>query len=188
MNKKIILYLIGKPGVGKYTIACELAKQGFVVCDNQLANNPIFTLLQYDGFTKIPDFAWDAIKKIRDSVLDFIKIEPNNNYVLTNVLLEDEGDKQLYFQIKKMAEERKSTFVPIKLLISEDEHLQRIQNISRRERYKSIDPNDVYDKKPLLTISDKNLFEIDVTHLSVTEASEKIFDHVKICSRKESRQ
>ena len=34
-----IIYLTGKPGVGKYTIAKELAaKYGFIVCDNQLIN------------------------------------------------------------------------------------------------------------------------------------------------------
>lgn len=36
-----IIYLTGKPGVGKYTIAKELAsRHGFIVCDNQLINNP----------------------------------------------------------------------------------------------------------------------------------------------------
>ena len=184
MGNKIILYLIGKPGVGKYTIACELAKRGFVVCDNQLANNPIFTLLQYDGFTKIPDFAWNAIKKIRDTMLDFIEIESNNNYVLTNVLLEDEGDKNLYEQVKKMSENKKSLFIPVKLLISEDEHLKRIKNISRRERYKSIDINDVYDKKSLIFILDSNLLEIDVSDLSVHESVEKILAHIKKCHHK----
>jgi dephospho-CoA kinase len=38
-----IIYLTGKPGVGKYTIAKELAaNHGFIVCDNQMINNPIF--------------------------------------------------------------------------------------------------------------------------------------------------
>ena len=48
-NKTTIIYLTGKPGIGKYTIAKELAKShGFIVCDNQLINNLIFELLQYD--------------------------------------------------------------------------------------------------------------------------------------------
>ena len=41
-----IIYIIGKPGTGKYTIAQEFAKLGFVICDNQLVNNPVFTLLK----------------------------------------------------------------------------------------------------------------------------------------------
>ena len=41
-----IIYLTGKPGIGKYTIAKELAaKHDFIVCDNQLINNYIFDLL-----------------------------------------------------------------------------------------------------------------------------------------------
>ena len=178
MTKKIILYLIGKPGVGKYTIACELAKHGFVVCDNQLANNPIFQLLNCNGFSKIPEFAWNAIKKIRDAIFDFISIEPNNNYVLTNVLNEDEGDRLLYAQVKQLAYDRKSIFVPVKLHILEDEHIKRIKNPVRRERYKSIDPNDTCDQKELLNISDVNLLEIDVSYLSSEEAVEKILNHV----------
>src|SRR3990167_3739309 len=178
ISNKIILYLIGKPGVGKYTIACELEKRGFVVCDNQLANNPIFSLLQYDGFTKIPAYAWNVIKKIRGAIFDFILLEPNNNYVLTNVLNEDEGDNELYKQVKKLASDRKSHFIPVKLSIAQDEHIKRISYISRRDRYKSIDLNDAYDTTPLLSIDDKNLLEIDVTNLSAIQSAEKILDHI----------
>lgn len=73
--KTKIVYLIGKPGVGKYTIAKELAKNGYIICDNQLANNPIFTLLNYDGFSSIPEYAWDEIAKIRTVLFDFIEQE-----------------------------------------------------------------------------------------------------------------
>ncbi|MCC8400282.1 MAG: hypothetical protein LN563_06965 [Rickettsia endosymbiont of Platyusa sonomae] len=50
----IIIYLIGKPGTGKYTIAKEIARAGYSICDNQHINNPIFSLLNYDGLTPIP--------------------------------------------------------------------------------------------------------------------------------------
>ena len=66
-----IVYLIGKPGVGKYTIAKELRKSGFIVCDNQLVNSPIFTLLNYDGYTKIPEK--DAAEKILEHSKRVIK-------------------------------------------------------------------------------------------------------------------
>jgi predicted ATPase len=90
-NQTLIVYLSGKPGAGKYTIAKALSQHGFIVCDNQLINNPIFELLNYDGFAKIPDFGWDAIGRLRNVVFDFLKIEQNNNYVLTNNLYEDGG-------------------------------------------------------------------------------------------------
>ncbi len=167
----IIIYLIGKPGTGKYTIAKEIAQHGYVICDNQLVNNPIFSLLNYDGLMPIPSPAWDAIKRIRDAVFDFITIEPNNNYVLTNVLDATEGDRQLFEQVKEMALKRNSLFVPVKLYISEHEHLKRIQSVERRLRYKSVDINYVlHPEHPLMQVSHQNLMELDVSDLSAESA------------------
>lgn len=178
-----IIYLTGKPGVGKYTIAKKLAaKHGFIVCDNQLINNPIFELLQYDGYAKIPDFAWETIGNIRRCVLTFLSKEQDDSYVLTNNLYENAGDKVCYAEVVYMAETRGSLFVPVRLLIEQDEHLQRITNPSRRARWKSIDPQDVYDETPLLSISHPNLLQLNVSNLSPTDAAETILNHIKILS------
>lgn len=177
-NNTKIIYLIGKPGTGKYTIAKELAKHGFVICDNQLVNNPIFTLLNYDGFTKIPEIAWEAIGRIRTAVFDFISIEQNNNYVLTNCLYENAGDRDCYLQVESMALKRGSIFIPVKLLISEEEHLKRIIEPSRRDRWKSVDPQDVYQTDQLITIEHPCLLELDVSDLSAIQVAEKIMRHV----------
>lgn len=174
-----VIYLIANPGVGKYTIAKELEKFGFVICDNQLINNPIFALLKYDGFAQIPDIAWDAIARIRGAILDFLALEANHNYVLTNCLYENEGDRTCYENVKSMAEKRGSLFVPIKLFISEEEHLRRIIEPSRRDRWKSIDPKDVYPKEKLISIEDPNLLELDVADLSALHSAEKILLHVR---------
>src|SRR5205823_1624179 len=49
-----IVYLLGYPGVGKYTVARALAAQtGAVVIDNQLINNPILAL--FDGALDLPE-------------------------------------------------------------------------------------------------------------------------------------
>ena len=174
-----IIYLIGKPGTGKYTIAQELAKFGFVVCDNQLINNPIFALLNYDGFSKIPEDGWNAIGQIRTVILDFIAIEQNHNYVLTNCLYEDEGDRKCYSQVESMALKRGSLFAPVKLLISEEEHLKRITEPSRRARWKSIDPQDVYQTEPLITLEHPHLLELDVSQLSAAQVAENILKHIQ---------
>lgn len=180
-NKPTIIYLTGKPGVGKYTIAKMLARNyGFIVCDNQLINNPIFELLQYDGYAKIPDFAWESIGRIRAEIFDFlIKKVPENNYVLTNNLYEDDGDRSLYEQVKKMAETRGSLFVPVRFLINQDEHLKRVTNPKRRERWKSIDPQDVYDEATLLSIIHPHLLVLDVSNLSAGKVAKEIIDHIK---------
>ena len=179
-NDTIIIYLTGKPGVGKYTIAKALANNhGFILCDNQLINNPIFELLQYDGYAKIPDFAWDSIAHIRTEIFEFLTKLPQNDYVLTNNLYEDDGDKRLYEQAQDMADKRGSLFVPVRLLISEDEHLKRVTNPNRRERWKSIDPQDVYDKTPLLSIVHPHLLTLDVSQLSAEMAAKEIANHIK---------
>lgn len=178
-NKTKIIYLIGKPGTGKYTIAQELAKAGFIICDNQLINNPIFTLLNYDGFAKIPSLAWDAIGRIRNVILDFLSLRSEGNYVLTNCLYEDEGDRKCYASVETMALKRGSLFMPVKLLIVEEEHLKRITEVSRRERWKSIDPAEVYSKEELIQVRHPNLLELEVTSLSPSEVAERILVHIK---------
>ena len=85
------LYLIGHPGTGKYTISTELKTYGFVICDNHLINNPIFSLVNYDGYnSEIPETGWNAIGHIRKAVLDFLSLEKKHHYVLTNCLYERE--------------------------------------------------------------------------------------------------
>ena len=182
MPKTTMIYLIGKPGTGKYTIAKELAKSGYVVCDNQLVNNPIFTLLNYDGFGTIPDFAWDTIKRIRDSVFDFMIQEECNNYILTNVLNDDPGDRALFKQVKDLASQRSSLFVPVKLLISEEEHIKRIQQPERLLRYKSISVDDVYADYTLLQPEHPHLLEFDVSELTAQDAAHKVLAHVEMCA------
>jgi hypothetical protein len=174
-----IIYLIGNPGIGKYTIAQELAKFGFIVCDNQLINNPIFTLLNYDGFSRIPEFGWDAIGKIRTAVFDFLAIERNQNYVLTNCLYENDGDRKCYSQVESMALKRGSLFVPVKLIISEEENLRRISDPSRRARWKSIDPQDVHQTQPLITIEHPHLLELNISQFSAAQVAEKVLKHIQ---------
>ena len=173
-----IIYLIGKSGSGKYTIAKELAKQGYIICDNQLINYPIFSLLNYDGFTTIPQFAWKIIAQIRDSIFTFLSQEIINNYVLTNVLGDIEQDYKMFKQVEEMASNRNSLFVPVKLLISIEENIKRIQNKERLLRYKSIDPEDVH-KQNLINISHPKLLQIDVSNKSASEVANEILIKIK---------
>ena len=174
----IILYLIGKPGAGKYSIAKEIKKSGYIICDNQLINNPIFSLLNYDGYMSVPQSAWETIGRIRKNIFDFLSHQPDKSYVLTNVLYEDPGDRQCFQQVERMSLKRNSLFVPVKLIISPEENAKRVQNPERSLRFKSIDPQEAYSKEPLLDIQHPHLLELDVTTLSAKNAAEKILEHV----------
>jgi len=176
----VILYLIGKPGTGKYTIAKQLEKSDFIICDNQLINAPISVLCNYKGLAGISKSGWDAIGKIRKIIFDFISEEHNHNYVLTNCLYEDDiGDYNCYSQVEKMATKRNSLFVPVKLLISEEENLKRIVKVSRLNRWKSIDPNYALEKRELIKVNHPNYFELDVSKLSAKSAAKIILHHIE---------
>lgn len=61
-----------------------------------------------------------------------------------------------------MAEARESKFIPVYLIISEEEHLKRVIQLDRRERWKSVDPEEVYDQTLLLKIEHQDYLELDV--------------------------
>lgn len=179
--KSITLYLIGKPGVGKYTIARYIAEEhNFIVCDNHLINNPIFSLLSHKDGVSVSQYAWDCIGKIRNVVLDFMSHEnTDSNLILTNYL--DGNDLNTYNQILEMSAKRGSIFVPIQLTLRQDEHLKRITNPQRQVRYKSTDIK--YINAPTLDMSHPdivhpNLLILDTSDLSAQKASDVIMQHI----------
>lgn len=172
--KPVTVYLIGFAGTGKYTLAKELEKLQYKVVDNHLINNPIFSLLNLERLATIPEEAWEAISKIRMAVLDFIGLDREHNYVLTNELLEDEIDHQIFNQVKLVAERRDSLFIPIKLVISDKEHEKRITNPQRLERFKETRYPVERFKTGLICVDHPNLTTLDVTDLSPQQAVEKI--------------
>jgi hypothetical protein len=178
-NKTTLIYLTGKPGVGKYTIAQQLAeKQSFIICDNQLINNPIFELLQYDGYGEIPSIGWNAIAKMRTAIFEFLKNHQHNSYVLTNCLAEKVEDRDLYEQVREIAEVRGSIFIPVTLMITKEEHLNRLTQPARRIRWKSVDPIDAEDHGPLLSIVHPNFLELEVSNLTAEDAALAIIAHI----------
>lgn len=175
-----IIYLTGKPGVGKYTIAKALAaSHGLVVCDNQLINYPIFGLLKYDGYMTIPDMAWESIGRIRTEVLDFLSKMRQNSYVLTNCLEETEGDRAIFKEVERMAELRGSVFVPVCLTVERHEHIRRIIRPERKQRLKSLDPDEAEDHGPLLSIKHPHTLRLDITRLTPEEAAARIIGHAE---------
>lgn len=80
-----------------------------------------------------------------------------------------------------MALQRGSLFVPIKLLISEEENKRRIANPERALRYKSLS---IEGNSELINISHPHLLELDVSDLSAVAAAEKILEHTVSINKK----
>lgn len=186
--KNVIIYIIGFTGVGKYTIAKEIAAQeNFRLVDNHLINMPVFSLVHLDSKTLLPPRIWKNIADIWNAVLDtIVHISPHDyNFVLTNALFEDPEQRAWYEKIEAMAEERGATFIPVRLSCSVEENTKRIVTPERKERLKETNPESPArnaTEHQVLKIAHKNLIELDVTSISAQDAAKKIISHAKLKS------
>ena len=185
--KNTIIYLLGFPGTGKYTIAktiCE-ADSGFKLVDNHLINIPLFSLIETNGSTPLPERIWENISKIWDAVLDTIThIAPKDySFVLTNALTEQNPNDKLWFdRVKQGASKRGATFLPVRLLCSVEEMERRIIQPERAARMKETNP-----KSPQHNAENYEIFKpehpetltLDVSDLSPEEAAKIILSHAQ---------
>ncbi|MBN8828396.1 MAG: hypothetical protein J0H68_06790 [Sphingobacteriia bacterium] len=178
-----IIYLIGFAGTGKLTIAKELIKlANFRLIDNHLINNPIFTTIQLDGITPIPEEVWQKVWKVRNIVLDSIlKFSPESfNFIFTNDLIEG-GKKDLiaYNKVMKIASKRKSAFLPVRLLCDREILANRIISPERAKYYKSYNKEAAFknfDNNQVFMPDHPNCFNLDTSNLSPKESAKIIFD------------
>jgi predicted kinase len=184
-----IVYLLGYPGVGKYTVAREIARlTGAVVVDNQLINHPILVLLRWDATSDLPPGTLDRAAPIRDAVLSALEeIAPRDlSYVLTNVLDDDEECRALYERVKRIAARRGSVFLPVLLKCDTKEQLRRVTAPERVTRFKIADADKVAQymrSTPLFVPDDPQLLELDTTHLDPADAAAEIVRRASELSR-----
>lgn len=183
-----IIYLIGFPGTGKYTVAKEICKQADVkLVDNHLINNPVFAFVERDGVTPLPDEVWKLAHKIRETVLETITtLSPlHYNFVFTNVLVDNDWvDQAIYDLIKQTAAERKAKFVPIRLECEVEENLKRIASPERKAHMKQMKPEsarEIRAEKSIISIEHANILDLDITEISAEKAAGIILKHANNC-------
>lgn len=142
LNNCIVL-LMGFAGTGKLTIAKKLIKHpNFRLVDNHTWNNPIFNLIRQDGITPIPEIAWQKSGKICDVIFETMReLSPTDfSFVITQEMIDgDAYPEQFYERVSQLVNDRKSTFLPVRLLCNESELIKRVQLPERRDFYKTID-------------------------------------------------
>lgn len=180
-----IIYLLGYPGTGKYTIGKEICHLNprFRLVDNHLVNNPIFSIIHADGVTPLPVKVWENVGKIWDAVLDtLVHVSPPDfNFVLTNALFDSEGDDAWFKEMQSMAAARNAKFVPVVLRISVEEHQKRIGNDDRKMRMKETNPKspERYALLDNIYIPDHpNLLTLDVSDMPATESAQIILNYL----------
>jgi hypothetical protein len=182
--KNTIIYLIGHYAVGKLTVARAIVDATNArLFDNHLANNVVFSLIQVDGRTSLPERVWDLIGVIRDqALLAMEELAPSDaSFVLTNCLLEsDPGDRAAYEKVEQLAIARRSLFVPVILTASDTAHSSRMASPDRVERFKMTDAVAAARKRQtteLLRVSHPHRLDIDTTDMPPVEAARKIISY-----------
>jgi len=185
-----IIYLIGFPGSGKYTIAEQIRElTGAKLVDNHLINNPVFSVIETDGVSPIPDPVWQKVDAVRRIVLDTIRefSSPHFSFVFTNHLVDgDPSDVRAFLEIAALAAERRSTFVPVRLFCDEEELCRRIVSADRIRRFKDISPDNArhrFRTRRILSVDHPHLLDLDVTKLTAAQAAQQIVRHAQDAER-----
>jgi hypothetical protein len=185
-----IVHLIGFPGIGKLTIAKAIIRQrlDFVLVDNHLINNPVFSVVKADGKTPLPAEIWAKASQIRAIVLDTMAtLSPSHlSFAMTNFAVEDEADKAECRKIEAVAEQRGGQYFPVILTCEVEENRRRIVSPERGPNLKSIDPNEpdrLHKGTRLLSFEGHpNRIQMDVTHTRPADAAKRILQEVG-CTR-----
>jgi adenylate kinase family enzyme len=141
----VIVYLIGPPGVGKYSTGKVLAERmPAKLLDNHYWCNPIFEIVEPDGRAPLPPAVWDRTNAVLAAVLETVATlaPPHRNYVFTHAIWDDAGhpdDFVIAGQILSAAQRRKAKALVVRLSCRATELSGRIAAEERAKRLKTRD-------------------------------------------------
>ncbi len=180
-----LVHLIGFPAAGKRTVALAMAALArarghrLVVVDNHLTGNPVLSVVDHRGENPSPD-VWSLVYEIRDLVERAIEAHSPSSwsFVFTNVLTE-EGDRDVrrVESLRRLAEARGTSYVPVVLTSAVDELARRAGSAGRAELYKLVDPDAASGYATTHTLHrPAGAVEVDVTDLAPERAAALILD------------
>jgi hypothetical protein len=184
-----MIVLIGFAGTGKYTIGRELSRRtGAKLIDNHLINKPIFTVVNVDGITPLPEGIWDRVRDARRVVYQSIRelSPPEMSFVFTIQLIAgDPLEDEAFANLVQLAAARESLLVPIRLICDVEEICRRIVGPGRAEMLKQISPEAARRRALEHSVhnpSHPNVRTIDVTQKSAAESVEAVLAEVRSIS------
>ena len=179
--KNAVFYLIGPPGVGKYTVGTIIAERtGAKLVDNHYAINPIFGLIEQDGRTPLPAEVWPQVGKVRSAVLETIAtLSPRDwNFVFTHAASDDPSDADTCREILSTAERRGAQVIVARLHCAPDELARRVLSPERRSRMKEMDPDAARANAvaPVFDPRHANVIDIDTTSKTPNQVADLVLE------------
>src|ERR1044071_3086543 len=84
----------------------RLSRRNWTVRGQNHINNVIFSLIDPDGKTKLPDKVWENVSQVRSAVLNTIRdvAKPGRSFLFTNELLDgEERRRNVFMEIAAIA-------------------------------------------------------------------------------------
>lgn len=179
--KNVIVYLVGPPGVGKYTVGRLVADRlEAKLLDNHFWSNPILEVVEPDG-SALPAGVWDRTNDVLSAVLETVARfgPPGRNYVFTHAVSDPGGhplDWIIAGGIAWVAEQRRASLLVVRLACSEDQLRERISNEARRQRFKTTDAGAAQSLAALapFPINHDWVLDLDTSSLSAADTADRI--------------
>lgn len=176
----VIVYLIGPPGVGKYSVGRRLAERMPArLLDNHYWCNPIFEIVEPDGRGPLPPAVWDRTNDVLAAVLETVATlaPPDRSYVFTHAVWDDGGhplDFALAGRILGVAERRGAMALVARLSCAAPQLSGRIASAERASRLKTTDAGQAGRFAALAPMALKHdwIVDLDTTHLSPDAAAD----------------
>ena len=179
-----IIYLIGPPGVGKFTVGSLLARElNCILVDNHYWLNPIFGVIEQDGVTPLPQAVWSLVGKVRAAVFEAIAtLSPAHwSFIFTHTATGDPLDDAICSDIMATVKRRGAKLLVAQLSCGPEELARRVVAPERRKRMKDADPVSARMNAtlPLYDPGHPNTISIDTSQLTAQGVAQQIISAVQ---------